>query len=67
MHSSRPAIFWLLAFLGFVSLSPTIGAQAVPANVAPASVAAAGSAESGPVAVPVPSEKAMRYYRTGIA
>ena len=67
MHSSRPAIFWLLAFLGFVSLSPTIGAQAVPTNVAPASVAAAGSVESGPVAVPVPSEKAMRYYRTGIA
>jgi Zn-dependent protease with chaperone function len=38
---------------------------AVPAPAAPAATAAPSAAEAGPVAVPEPTEKALKYYRSG--
>lgn len=60
----------LVAVWGIVSVPHPAAAQMaapVPGAEASATVAApAASAESGPVAVPIPSEKAMRYYESGI-
>lgn len=60
----------LVAVWGIVSLPHPASAQAAaPAPGALASTTIAAPAtlpDSGPVAVPVPSEKAMRYYESGI-
>jgi Zn-dependent protease with chaperone function len=62
--NSRLAAAGLLALLLAPCAARSVAAQEPPA---PAAVAAAPSApvETGPVAVPEPTEKAMRYYRSG--
>lgn len=57
----------LVAVWGIVSLPlPSSAQTAAPAPAAGASASAAAPTDLGPVAVPVPSQKAMRYYESGI-
>jgi STE24 endopeptidase len=72
----RPTARLLLPALLLSALAAAPGAHAQSAGqpaialaIAPATTAAAPApaADQGPVAVPAPSEKAMRYYRSGVA
>jgi Zn-dependent protease with chaperone function len=58
--------FAALTGLLFVALTWPALAQTAPSAGAEVSPPAAAANDSGPVAVPVPSEKAMRYYKSGI-
>jgi len=53
------------AGLGALLLAPPAGAPAAPVTPAAEVGAPAPAVETGPVAVPEPTEKAMRYYRSG--
>lgn len=58
----RPA--WLLCLLLALVAPALAGEEAVPSSPAPENVLAR-TTESTPVEVPVPSEKALRFYRSG--
>ncbi len=66
---SARAVAPLAVLAGLLFLSAPFSASAQTAAPAPAEASAAPAAatpETGPVAVPVPSEKTMRYYQSGI-
>ncbi|HXU32872.1 MAG TPA: M48 family metallopeptidase [Thermoanaerobaculia bacterium] len=67
MSARAVAPLAVLAGLLFLAAPFSVSAQPVPPAPAETTAApAATAADNGPVAVPIPSEKAMRYYESGI-